>query len=384
MKIAYISPSSLPSRSANSIHVLNQCEALAVHGAEVTLFASRSTKKEALLQSQIHRIYGINTSSFELKTIFPFGRRGKNFLLGSYASAYILLLNRFNVIISRNIFSSFFLSFLSSRMIIVEVHQVETGVRGLLQRLACRRKNVRIITISNALQKDLKVHVGKNTRPTHVLHDAAPDRTEHPSLEKRQQWRNELLKDDNERQRFICAYIGHLYEGRGIEIIESVAQALPEILFLVIGGNDTEILKRQRANEQKNVKYLGYMPHPLAQRAMSAVDLLLMPYQEKVSIGVGELNTGRWMSPMKMFEYMASGTAFIASDLPILREVLRHNHNSLLVEPSHLKAWEDAILHLQASPGLRANLALNAYFDYKANYTWSRRAERILEILHHA
>ena len=43
MKVLYISPSTIPSQSANAIHVLHQCEALSEE-TNLTLFAHRSIK----------------------------------------------------------------------------------------------------------------------------------------------------------------------------------------------------------------------------------------------------------------------------------------------------------------------------------------------------
>ena len=80
---------------------------------------------------------------------------------------------------------------------------------------------------------------------------------------------------------------------------------------------------------------------------MSSVDLLLMPYQNKVSIGVRGQDTSRWMSPMKMFEYMAAGQAIVASDLPVLREILVHKHNAILTKADDVIEWETAIKMLR-------------------------------------
>lgn len=45
MKVYYISPSTIPSRAANSIHVINMSEGLTQLGHEVTLFANSEEKK---------------------------------------------------------------------------------------------------------------------------------------------------------------------------------------------------------------------------------------------------------------------------------------------------------------------------------------------------
>ena len=79
---------------------------------------------------------------------------------------------------------------------------------------------------------------------------------------------------------------------------------------------------------------------------MSRCDVLLMPYQRKVSIGDHSADTSRWMSPMKMFEYMAAKKPFISSDLDVLREVLTDEVNALLVDPENVKAWDKALKRL--------------------------------------
>ena len=53
----------------------------------------------------------------------------------------------------------------------------------------------------------------------------------------------------------------------------------------------------------------------------------------RVVFGVGGgTNLADWISPLKMFEYMAQGKAIVASDLPMLREVLRNGENALLCD----------------------------------------------------
>ena len=98
---------------------------------------------------------------------------------------------------------------------------------------------------------------------------------------------------------------------------------------------------------------------------MRMVDILLMPYQSKVSIGVKGHDTSRWMSPMKMFEYLASGVPLISSNLPVLKEVLKHKVNSLLVNPSNTSEWLEAINSLEKDQKLANDISRNAHKIYK-------------------
>ena len=109
-----------------------------------------------------------------------------------------------------------------------------------------------------------------------------------------------------------CGYFGQLYRGRGIEVIIDLAIRRPHIIFLVVGGNTKHV---NRLNAPNNIIFIPSLPHPEALYLMKLVDVLLMPYQKSVSIGIKGHDTARWMSPMKMFEYMSSHTPIISSDL---------------------------------------------------------------------
>ena len=49
-------------------------------------------------------------------------------------------------------------------------------------------------------------------------------------------------------------------------------------------------------------------------------------------------DTGKFMSPLKIFEYMSHKKAIIASDLPVIREVL-NERNSVLVKSDDINLW---------------------------------------------
>jgi glycosyltransferase involved in cell wall biosynthesis len=87
---------------------------------------------------------------------------------------------------------------------------------------------------------------------------------------------------------------------------------------------------------------------------------------------------------MKMFEYMASGTPLISSDLPVLREVLSDGKNALLAPTDDIDAWCAQLDRLISQPEFAAQLAGCAHEEYLNEYNWLSRAQKILAAGVHA
>lgn len=178
------------------------------------------------------------------------------------------------------------------------------------------------------------------------------------------------------RGRFMAVYVGHLYDDRGINEIMYAASLLPEVTFILAGGHDEDIVRwRSRARELglANLSLVGFVPNRLVPKYLWAADVLLMPYSAKCP-------TAEWMSPLKLFEYMASGRPIVASDLPSLRTVLRHGENSWLCPADDGEALARSILHLKDRPELSGALATQALADVRG-YAWDKRVHRILDFV---
>ena len=85
----------------------------------------------------------------------------------------------------------------------------------------------------------------------------------------------------------------------------------------------------------------------------------------------------KYSSPMKLFEFMASGVPVVASNLPALRETLVHGHNAWLVPPDSVDDLAIALGNLLRDDAVRGRLAQQAVADVAA-HSWTRRAEAIL------
>ena len=100
--------------------------------------------------------------------------------------------------------------------------------------------------------------------------------------------------------------------------------------------------------------------------------------KKKLAPHGGKGDIARWMSPLKIFEYMASGKPIICSDLPVLREVLKHQDTAFLCPPDEIDAWVKALMTLRDNPEIGQAIAQNAKKEFLSHYTWQARAHKVL------
>lgn len=387
MNILYLSPALLPSRSANSIHGVRMCEAFSLLGHEVLLVSGRSVCSSASYKQNVETFYGVQLKSVRLFSFYwPF-LKGLNSLLGFF-SIFLYVLLRIkkwqpDLIVARNLYAAFLLRSFIQRGLFFETHQVEQGWRKYLQRKLVREKGLHTIVISQALKQMLKEHAGCMDFHPLVLHDAAPKGIQCIPTEIKIKQRALLFGEKLTDGRFnkVAGYFGHLYPGRGVDIIRELAKRHPDIAFMVFGGNKEQIRELQKTVYSANFMIMGYVNPGNVLDLMSIMDILLMPYQTTVSIGDKRSNTSSYMSPMKMFEYMACGVPIIASDLPSIKEVLVNRHNCLLATPDDVNAWSRCLSCLCDDDDLAQSIGRTAHSGYKEKYNWNFRAARIIQAL---
>ena len=107
------------------------------------------------------------------------------------------------------------------------------------------------------------------------------------------------------------------------------------------------------------------------------MDALLLPAQKRTTV-LGKGNISDWMSPLKLFEYMAVGKPIIASDLDVLQEVLIDGVNSILVSADNVDKWVVALKKIEENPILAKQLGINARECLINEYSWDQRASRVL------
>ena len=355
-KITYVSNSLIPSLQANSVHVINMASSLAKFGALDDFFAYKGFVKK-----NISSLYGLKKN---LKIKFYFLSQAPFFNFLEIFFMYFRT-NKNSIIFGRNIKICIFFSFLGSK-VIFETHQPISSYTYFERKLfyIFRTRISRIVCITHALKKILLKELEIDEKKIHVLPDAAN--------------KKKVIKKNKPQKLKKIGYFGSLIKGRGIDIIILLAKELKEYEFHIAGGN--EYLIRKLSNKKlKNIIFHGYLDEDKVVLLRNKMDVLLAPYQINTNVQGGKV-TSQWMSPLKIFEYMASKKPFIASDIEVLKEVLTDNNNCLLVKPNSISEWINAIKKILNDEKMSKKLIENAYKIFEKKYTWDIRAKKIIDI----
>ena len=175
-------------------------------------------------------------------------------------------------------------------------------------------------------------------------------------------------------------YVGHLYEGRGVETLVQAARSLPELDFHLVGGTESDVARWRAADIPNNVSIHGYVPYERVAKYYQRFDILTAPYAERVYTA-GGAETSAVMCPLKLYEYLSAGKPIVATDLPAVRTVVSPEVHALLVPPSNVAAFADALRRLSRDESLRTRLATMARQRFLEQGTWHARAARLLNEL---
>lgn len=379
MRIIYPVPEIFPDPRARFIQIIHTCNALAKRGIEVTLMVGI---KGAYPKERILEFYGIPEQP-NLRVIgMPIIRREqkKYFRFSSHGVFYFSLLlhllfkrsyrNREAILFLRHIKLASFIMRLGKFLrnpIVFEAHEFfHLAVRRGKKRERIRELESKvyrsadgIISISRTIKEHL-VNLGVAPEKIHVVHNGV-----------------EAGWFDIERKSsgsFIC-YTGSLYSWKGVDTLIEAMKYLPdEKLIIVGGGKRMGELKHLAETEgiTERVSFVGAIPRTEIPEYLSQSKVSVLPNTPSVP--------SQFSSPLKLFEYMASGIPIVASALPVFQEILTDERNAIFFEPGNPHSLAAAIKKLVDSPGLAARIGYTAKEDAK-NYTYDKRAEKIIELI---
>lgn len=364
--IAYLANSPVPSKAANVVHVMKMCNAFANNGYQITLLAERAQEFHAGEPTRLFDEYGV--AGFELCLL----ERKSGMLKLEIERVREALQRGATHFFGRSLFGSYGAAIAGKPSLLERHLPLKGGELAIATDLFQQPSFRGLIVISRALAQWYERRFPQLKGRIHVVPDAADPPTEGGAA-------FEFV--GMEGASFRVGYAGHLYPGKGAEIIVALAERMPWVGFHVLGGYEKDVAYWQNQTAHlRNIVFYGFRPQRDVSSFLRGLDVVLAPYQRQVTVhGGGEASA--WMSPLKIFESMAHAKPIVSSDLPVLREVLTHEHNALLCDPDDLDAWVASIERLRADHGVASALARTANAEFLGNHSWKRRAQRIIAML---
>jgi len=366
VRIHHLSAAAIPSRTANSIQAMRMTAALASLGHEVTLFCCSGEGAPAV---DPHVYYGTAPTFEIVRCPWP-PVRG----VGSLWHAQAVMREAArrglpDVFYGRHL-PSLALAGRAGRPLVAEVHLPPAHVfqRAALRRIFSSPSFDRLLVISESLRAEY-LRLFPRLGPARVVIARSAAEAAAPE--------GNAVRLGGRPAAPRVGYVGHLYPGKGLEIITALAEAMPDVDFHVIGGTEHDLSRWRVRRTSSNLLLHGHVPPGRLAAWMQTFDIALAPYQHHVSVSGGG-DAARWMSPLKIVEYMAYGKAIVASDLPPIREVLDHGRTGLLCSPDAPREWCAAIRRLIDEPDLVRRLARDARRESDERHTWIARARLVL------
>jgi glycosyltransferase involved in cell wall biosynthesis len=392
-RIVYLTQARLPTEKANGYQICQMCAALAGSGRDVLLLHPRRTQSDPALRGQtVFAYYGlpemftvkqlanadiipllVRLGAERLKAVFI----GHSLIWGLYA-ALVARQAGASLYYTRDIAVALWLSRIGLPLVF-EAHGLPRGFQRHLLRAFLGRPNLIVAAGLTSYIRDGLVELGCPKERAVVAPDAvALDRFS--GLPNRGACRAALGLP---AERPIVGYIGR-FETMGMEkgiaeLVQAIG-AVPRVggvdpLLLCVGGPLGNVpaylaLAERHGVPPERLKFVDRVPAAQVPLWIRACDVATIPWPRNDF-------SAYYTSPMKLFEYMAAGTAIIASDLPSLREVLRHDQNAWLIAPGDAMVLAAAITRLLHDRPLSERLATRARIDVQ-QHTWESRAAHIL------
>ena len=381
-KIAILRGGVFPSYMANSFSIMKMAQGFAKSGYAVEVITASSLKSSimAVRIPDLSKHYGLS-EPIPLRRLFPSSwayltgklSRDRTYCL---RAAKFVAEQGYDLAYGRHILLSYF----TARMgipTVVETHTTNYDHWSLqkIYEVAHLSAFKRLITIHEKIKVE---HVKRGVPPEKILVlESGVDLGRFATKENPELIKQELCLDPNMQY---AVYYGSLYPDKGIDMILSASKILyhrKNLIFLLAGGPKKwrkyyENIARK--NHIRNVVFAGFVPNALGPKYLKMADCLLLPYRLDMKHTIMDIHT---TSPLKVFEYMASGRAIVASGIPTVKKILHHDKNALLSTHGNLDEFCDHIEKALENPTLCQSLGQRAYIDVQ-RFSWEKRCKTIM------
>jgi glycosyltransferase involved in cell wall biosynthesis len=178
--------------------------------------------------------------------------------------------------------------------------------------------------------------------------------------------KTDARKQLNIKEKKVVTYTGQLFPWKGVQVLVSAAESI-DAQIMVVGGSEKDI-KSLSKNAPDNVSFVGQVEPTKIPLYLAASDVLVLP---NTKTRISESFT----SPLKLFEYMTSGRAIVASDLPAMREII-DDDMAYFFEAGNSKSLAAAV-----GKDMKDKTRAKKAKQEVKRYGWDARAQAILDFL---
>lgn len=377
MRLIYVANVRIPSERAHGIQIMNTCSGLVSTGVEVELWIpeNKGNNKEDPFE-----FYGLpkNFSILYLSGYSFFNAKffGKVlFLIRSLLFSASIVQRMFSradyknaIFYGREDIMLYILSFFTKN-IFWESHM---GGRGFFAK-ELMKKSRGIVCISMGILSFYK-NMGIDERKLLLSPDAV-----NMSIFSEAKT---MMKDHGNikgvpKDAFVVMYSGSIgsYAWKGVDVFLDAIKYLKDdnIRFVVVGGSPKEVSKLKDIYSDERIVFIGQVRPHLVSSFLISADVLVVPNK------AGDVLSEHYTSPMKLFEYMASGRPIIASSLPSIREILSER-TAVFFKPNNSRDLAQKIEEILKNPDMYEGLSHSAYEEVR-QYTWVKRAQYIKDFI---
>jgi len=369
MKLIYLTAVGVPTEWAHSNQIMEMCGAFAERGIDVELVVA---KRRNEVKSDPFIFYGLE-KKFKITKIFCLDLAPNNpgffyfwLRLASFLffSKLYLLFKKYDILYTREQLAGLFFN-----DFVLELHSFPEKVSSWQRKVW--HKSGKIVVITSFLKNNL-VREGIKDGKILVAPDGVNLKNFTVSLSREEARKKNNLPLDKKIIFYHGSFFSHNW--KGVDVLLESAKYFPEgHLLVLVGGSTDEINQAKKIYSADNVLFVGHRPYHEIPYYLKAADIMILPNKK------GDKASEEYTSPMKLFEYMASGAPIVASDLPSIREVL-NDKNSVLVEPNLPEDLARGIEKIAQNDDLLRELARQSLLDVQ-NFTWQKRAESIIKFI---
>jgi glycosyltransferase involved in cell wall biosynthesis len=173
----------------------------------------------------------------------------------------------------------------------------------------------------------------------------------------------------------VVVFSGSFRPWHGVHVFEAAARLLArraDLYFLLAGGPSAA------AGAGFRGRRLGALPYERMPELLASADIGVAPYD---TARLAQLQLGFYWSPLKVFEYMASGLPTVTIPRLPLTEIVREGQEGLHFREADAAALAAALERLADDAELRQRLGRSARERVVERYSWQRHCEQLERVL---